>query len=274
MRPPVILVPGKLDEINQYVLQKTGCFAFLISGKGWNYSDPKTGKGAVELWSVALYTVYHDYGCRYLSFILDQANEPNTDIDELLFKSRRHKKTVERVLRTNIAHGGLDSYSLSELRRIFFARENTPIDKLSDDRWFKVAEKIRRESDDLVNAIYKWADGYNNSKINIRDVFGASDNFKKSIDSRIMFDTLDKDFYIVNRRSAKEILEDVSQKMPNEKLELWREDLSSLFLSKEIKTPEDIISQLKQYLYDVHEPIQPSSVEIGNSLGFSFSSLL
>lgn len=119
MKPPVILGPGKLNEINKYVLQKTGCFAFLIPDNSWNYSDPKTGKGAVELWSVALYVVYHDYGCRYLKFILDQDNKPNCEIDDLLFRSRRHKKTIERILRTNIAHGCLDSYGHDELKRVF-----------------------------------------------------------------------------------------------------------------------------------------------------------
>jgi len=142
MKPPVILKPGKLDDINKYVLERTGCFAFLIPDANWHYSEPKTSKGAVELWSVALYAIYHDCGCRYLDFILDSSNKPrNTAIDNLLYKSRRHKKTMERVLRTNIAHGVFDSYSYNELRRIFFQRENDPIEQLEDGKWFRVAEK-------------------------------------------------------------------------------------------------------------------------------------
>lgn len=274
MKPPVILTPGKLNEINKYVLQKTGCFAFLIPDNCWDYSNPQTGKGAVELWSVALYVVYHDYGCRYLKFILDQGNEPNYEIDDLLYRSRRHKKTIERILRTNIAHGCLDSYDPGELKRVFFARETTPIAQLPDNKWFRVAEKIRRESDDLVDAIYKWADGYHENGRNIREVFAKSADFKKSIDSRVMFDTLDNDFCRNGETRARKTLEDISRQMPNEKLAIWGEDVSSLFLNKELKTPEDIISQLKKYLYDVHMPMQPASVTIGDSLGFSLTSLL
>ena len=82
MKPPVILMPGKLDEINKYLLEKTGCFAFLVPERRWYYSEPCTGKGAVELWSIALYTIYHDYGCGYLNFILDSNNEPDYIIDK------------------------------------------------------------------------------------------------------------------------------------------------------------------------------------------------
>ena len=274
MRPPVILTPGKLNKINKYVLEKTGCFAFLVPDKSWNYSDPGTGKGAVELWSVALYTIYHDYGCGYLNFILDSANEPNDEIEDLLFRSRRHKKNIERTLRPNVAHGGLDSYTPNEIKRIYFAREDQSIDQLPDSKWFILAEKIRRESDDLVNAIYKWADGFEDSGRNIRDEFGSSNYFKKSIDARVMFDTLDNDFWRGDRRRARNILESISKRTPNEKLDLWRDEVSSSYLNKELETPKDIIYQLKQYLYDVHHPEQPSSVTIGDSLGFSLSSLL
>ncbi len=273
MKPPMILVPGKLEEINKYVLDRTGCFAFLVSDRGWNYSEPTTGKGAVELWSVALYVVYHDYGCKYLKFILDQNNKPNTDIDDLLYRSRRHKRTIERILRTNVAHGGLDSYVPGELKKIFFARENTPIDQLSDKKWFSVAERIRQESNDLVDAIYKWADGYQKSGQNIRNRFSRSDEFKKSIDSRLMFDTLDNDFCKGYERRANTIIEKDLEQAPKEKLASWGEEVSSLFLDETLRTPEDIIRHLKKLLYDIHNPMQPSSIDIGNVLGFSFSDL-
>ena len=274
MKSPIILTPGKLDEINKYVLEKTGCFAFLVSDKCWNYSEPKTGKGAVELWSVALYTVYHDYGCKYLDFILDCANEPNVEIDVMIKKSQKHKKDIEKTLRNNIAHGQLDSYCSDKLKRLYFSREDISINQLSDNKWFRVAEIIRKDSDNLVDTIIKWADGYQNSERNIRDEFGASNHFKNSIDQRIMFNTLDNDFCGNGQNRARKILEKISKEKPNETLDLWKEEVSSLFLNRQIETPEDIISQLKQFLYDVHEPMQPSSAKIGDSLGFSLSSLL
>jgi len=213
MKPPVILTPGKIEEINEYVLNKTGCFAFLVSDERWLYSEPKTGKGAFELWSVALYAVYHDYGCHYLNFILDSNNSPEITLNDLLFRSSRHKRTVERVLRTSVAHGVLDSFSFREVKRIFFPGEED-FESISDENWIKAAEKIRQESDDLVDTIIKWADGYNND-FNIRKKFGASEQFKRSIDSRVMFDTLDNDYSGRGEKRAKRILDDKSKQAVN-----------------------------------------------------------
>ncbi len=234
---------------------------------------PTTGKGAVELWSVALYAIYHDYGCRYLRFILDSNNEPSADMDELLRKSRRHINNVQRVLRTNVAHGTLDAHTPDELKRIFFPRENEALEEIPENQWFRVAEKICKESDALVDVLYKWADGYRESTT-IRNQFGSSGDFTRSIDSRIVFDTLDNDLCGRGDKRAIEILDKASDASPAEKLEVWRSDISTLFLKEEIKTPQDIIDKLKSYLFEVHQPEQRSSVTIGESLGFSLSDLL
>ncbi len=273
MRPPEILIPGKINEINTYLLEKTGCFAFLTSDNGWTYSEPTTGKGAVELWSIALYTIYHDYGCKFLQFIFDKCNKPNDSIDEMLCKSRRHITTVQRVLRSNVAHGTLDTYTPDELKRIFFAKERNTLKDMPEEQWFKVAEIIRRESNDLVETLYKWADGYQ-SDSSIKNRFGASDDFKKSIDSRIMFEMLDNDFCKNRDKRAKKILEEQSKDLPAKKIDTWRNEISYMFLKNEIKTPQEIIDKLKSFLFEVHQPVQRSSVTIGESLGFSLVDLL
>lgn len=273
MRPPEILIPGKINDINTYILEKTGCFAFLTSDNCWTYSEPKTGKGAVELWSIALYTIYHDYGCKFIRFILDECNKPNDSIDEMLWKSRRHITIVQRVLRSNVAHGTLDTYTPDELKRIFFARERKTLKDMPEEQWFRVAEIIRRESNDLVESLYKWADGFQ-SDSSIRNRFGASDDFKKSIDSRIMFETLDNDFCKNREKRAKRILEDQSKELPAAKIDTWRNEISRMFLNNEIKTPQEIIDKLKSFLFEVHQPVQRSSITIGESLGFSLSDLL
>jgi len=126
----------------------------------------------------------------------------------------------------------------------------------------------------LVNTIYKWADGYQEINSNIREIFGKSDYFKRSIDSRIMFDTLDNDYWVHGGKRAKTILEDVSKQAPNEKLNLWRNEISTLFLNEKIKSPTDIISKLRTYLFDIHNPVQQSSISIGENVGFSLTTLL
>ena len=89
-----------------------------------------------------------------------------------------------------------------------------------------------------------------------------------------MFDTLDNDLCGRGDKRAIEILDKASDASPAEKLEVWRSDISTLFLKEEIKTPQDIIDKLKSYLFEVHQPEQRSSVTIGESLGFSLSDLL
>ncbi len=274
MKAPDILLPGKMADINTYILNRTGCFAFLTPDEQWQFSEPKTGRGAVELWSIALYTIYHDYGCRYLNFILDSTNAPDASMVKLLNSSRSHVYNVQRILRNNVAHGVLDTYSVDRLKRIFFAREGKTINQMTDEKWYEVAERIRKESNALVDNLYKWADGYGINTRNIRRKFGSSDEFKQSIDSRIMFDTLDNDYCVHGGTRAKKILESSSAKLPNQKLEVWRNEVSSLFLRNELETPKDIIAKLKTYLFEVHQPQQSSSATIGETTGFDLSLLL
>ena len=273
MTPPEILTPGKLDEINNYVLAKTGCFAFLVPNDGWHYSEPKTGKGAVELWAVALYAIYHDYGCRYLKFILNINNKPNSALTNQLVRSYKHMNNIQSVIRTNVAHGTLDEYSIQRFRNVYFNSVDS-IDSITEEQWNLLAEKIKKESDELVEVLYKWADGYCDSNSNIRTIFGRSDDFKRSIDKRLMFDTLDNDF-CTSRRSlrAKKILEDNPHDSPDSAINRWKEDISNLFLRNEIHSPQDVLSQLRMYLYEIHNPISSSSASVGQRFGFSLSSL-
>lgn len=273
MKSPDILLPGKLDEINKYLLDRTGCFAFLVSDVMWQYSEPKTGKGAVELWSIALYAIYHDYGCQYLNFILDLSNKPDDSMDKMLEKSRKHIKRIQSVLRSIIAHGTLDKHSSEELKRIYLPDEEKTLDLVTDEQWEKVAERISNESNYLIRTIYKWADGYKSAEVDIRSSFGASEKFKKSIDSRVLFDTLDNDCRGIGEQRAKVILEKLSKEMPDKKITEWRDKISKLFLCNELCTPQDIIAKLKTFLYEVHRPTPSSSATIGELCGFDFSKI-
>ena len=73
---------------------------------------------------------------------------------------------------------------------------------------------------------------------------------------------------------AKKILEEQSKDLPAKKIDTWRNEISRMFLNNEIKTPQEIIDKLKSFLFEVHQPVQRSSITIGESLGFSLSDLL
>lgn len=287
MKPPKILIPDTIKKVNEHLLKKTGCFAFLISDMQWIYSEPKSGKEAFELWSVALYTIYHDYGCDYIKYILDESHSPDAYMPGDLKKCKRHVDDVVKIFRNNIAHGIFDSCSREKMQRLVFKYDKTiqvdDIDQLTDDQWLHVANRLKDDSDFLVDTLYEWADKFDKSPIPVsvskpRLKFGESPNFTVSISERVVFDSLDKDYSSSQLQSARKILDDAFQKGGGNKNSLdtlteWQNMIQRDFLDEKIKCPDDIIKILRNCLYEIHNPPSRSSVEIAAAHGFSFDGL-
>lgn len=293
MKHPQILIPGVIEEINQNLMSKTGCFAFLIPSHQWSYAEPKSGKEAFEIWSVGLYTIYHDYGCGYIRYILDESNAPIPSLKSDIKKSRMHLNTVVNVFRGNIAHGIFDSASRQRLQnqvtKSYFQQNqndkswNEFYTQLSDDDWMKAAQCLKKDSDNLVSVLHDWADGFKKSKIPInifrpREKFGKSKEFLTSISERVVFDSLDRDYMISQKtESAQKILdkavEDHDKKGSNEMLACWQKDIQKEFLDGNLHSPDDIIAKLRSFLYEVHNPPSASSTTIASKHGFSLEEL-
>ena len=285
MKPPKILCPGEISKLNEYIYEKTGCFAFLFAGGAWKYAEPKSGKAAFELWSVALYTVYHDYGCGFLSYLLDEQNLPDKGLTNDIRKSKAHVSSVCNIFRNNIAHGVMDKnsrttfqYQVSKFYLRNPSREGAWIsyfDALTDDDWTKIATKLREESDELLEVLRRWADAFKSGSVLVallrpRQNFGESAYFTSSLSQRLIFDSLDKDYVKRGDKNAREIMDIDLDKTLDE----WKEDIRTKFLKNELKKPEDIINELRNRLFLVHNSPSESILNVATQTGFSLDSLV
>ncbi len=239
---------------------------------------------AFEKWSIELYTVYHDYGCEYLSYILSGNILPFA-IKNDLKEANRHLYHVNRIFRNNFAHGILDVSSRNKMRdeiskyctkKAKGEKWDSYFQTFTDDDWRKAAERLKRDADNLLDTLYKWADVAENDRdmLNPRENFGKSCEFKNSISMRVVFDSLDKDFSDSSRHSALKILDgetdgNSSQKNSEKKLQEWQNDIQQEFLNGTIQTAEDIVLKIKNLLYVIHNPPEESSIAIANRNGFS-----
>ena len=278
MKQPKILQLGEMRKINDYLCTKCGCFAFLLPGTQWIYADPKSGKEAFEKWSIELYTIYHDYGCEYLTYILSGNGILSADLKNDLCEARRHVRSVNRIFRNNFAHGILDDNSRNNMRdeisrcctkKAKGEKWNLYFDGFTDDDWRNIANRLRQDADNLVETLYKWADmaEKGNGPLNTRDNFGNAREFSESISKRIVYDSLDREFAGKNKPSAVKILD--GQVNAELQLQKWQSDIQKEFLEGTIRTPDDIVLRLRQYLYMVHYPPKESSIDIARKSGFS-----
>lgn len=285
MKPPKILQLGEMRKINDYLCTKSGCFAFLLPDAQWIYSDPKSGKEAFEKWSIELYTVYHDYGCEYLKYILSGKGILAIDLRDDLCEARKHLHSVNRIFRNNLAHGVLDVSSRNNMRdeisryctkKSKGEKWNVYFNEFSDDDWISVANRLKQDADNLLETLRKWADvaEKESGTLSPRENFGNACEFKKSISKRIVYDSLDKEFTNKNMPSATAILDGRANMYPAKsnsewQLEKWQNDIQKEFLERKIETADDIVLKLKKYLYMVHNPPEDSSIDIARRNGFS-----
>ncbi len=287
MKPPKILQAGELKKINDHLYAKTGCFAFLVPDAQWIYPEPKSGKEAFERWSIELYTVYHDHGCGYLPYLLSGRDICPGDLRRDLSKAKRHMDSVNKIFRKNLAHGLMDVCSRDRMKKEI-SRYHIKKDKgekwdlyfqsLTDDDWKRAAEHLRADADALLETLYKWADVVEKDRdiSDPREAFGRAREFRSSISRRIVFDSLDNDLCSTGGPSALKILDGGSKKgkgsverNSEKQLQEWQDEIQKGFLSGKIKTAEDIVSELKRFLYRIHEPLKDSSIAIADRTGFS-----
>lgn len=285
---PKILVSGKMREINDYLLKKTGCFAFLLDDHlQWEYAKPQNAKEAFEIWSIALYVVYHDYGCYYLKYLLSDENVMITEIRSQVKRSRDHYYDIVNCFRGNFAHGILDGQSRHEMtalinkRYLKRSKEFKELDKFTEEDWKDVAGQLKRRADELYDTLGLWADTYDKSKfkdyLSAKECFGKSDWFRMSVCERVLFESLDKDIRKGKDENARSILDNHAgnaHKSLNDTLLEWQNIIQSEFLDDKIKTDQDILNRLKELLEEVYEPVIVSSVDVASECGYNFDDLL
>lgn len=289
MKHPKILMLGKIREVNKYLLKKTGCFAFLLDDHlQWNYAEPQNGKEAFEIWSVALYVVYHDYGCYYLKYLLSDENIMTKGIEPEMRRARKHYQDIVNCFRGNFAHGILDEQSRDKMAELINRRylkktgHFKKLDIFMEDDWRTAAGQLRKQADELYETLLLWADKYYESKfrewLSAKQQFGKSDCFKKSICERVVFESLDKDLRERNRY-AKEILDNRevgnnAHKNAADTLLEWQDIIQNDFLNDKLNTDQEIINKIKELLKEVYEPKTVSSIDIALECGYDLDNLL
>lgn len=288
MEHPKILVRGKIRAINDYLLEKTKCFAFLLDDHlQWNYAKPQNAKEAFEIWSIALYVVYHDYGCYYLKYLLSDENVMITEIRPQVKRSRDHYYDIVNCFRGNFAHGILDKQSRHKMtvlinkKYLTGSKQFKELDKFTDEDWKDAAGQLKKKADELYDTLELWADTYDRSKfkdyLSAKKCFGTSDCFRKSICERVLFESLDKDIRKGKDENARSILDNNTGnalKSLNDTLLEWQNIIQNEFLDDKIKTDQDIINRLKELLEKVYEPVIVSSVDVASECGYNFNDFL
>ncbi len=276
---PLFLQSEKVAGLNDSLIQKTGCFAFLKTDQVLFSTMPESWQDAFSVVVVGLYAVYHDFGCKYLRLILDNKLCPATMPSAV--KEIRHLDDIS-TFRANIAHGILPLTQRISCQKLFYDWNCFPpvethisynqwpdyLNALTEDDWAKIVTRITDDSNQLFHYLEQWADtwaGDSSKLIWLRKEFGEDDRFSHSIDSRICKPILDANG--VSNRRIKGYLRQNSQE-----LNQWRDQLKSYFLNGSISSPQDLYQELERIIHSFVTPIPMSSSNIASQFGFGIPS--
>lgn len=277
MKSPKLLIQSEIEVLNDKVLNDTGCFSFLLPEKMWEYSEPKTGKEAVEIWSVGLYVIYHDYGCCFIKYVLDPNNLPNQSMKDEVYHCKKHIDAIEKYGRARLAHGVFDSVTEQKFFNYLFPKQLIELDKLSEIEWNRAAERIRDDADLVFDQILQWANEHKSKKnpflqfCNPRERFATSEYFKESFDVRILLEIYDRDYAVNDGKYARSIIgkENIESVCVS-----WRQEIVSKYKNEELKGPKEILEYISKKMDELHNPPQRSSIEMAEKRGLSPLSLL
>ena len=302
MTEPRILKKGAIGQINDLLLEKTGCFAFLCEEPFWNYevnaqTDPRI---RFMVWNTALYSVYHDYGCKYLTFFLDEENVlpvgGSIDLQDVR-RAKTHIRNVTGCFRPNYAHGVLASAVRENMKQIlsdYYVRDHATLswddyyNQMQEADWEAACEKLAKDANLLYQILVDFANGgYCVNSVfaalsNIRTTFANSPQFADSIDKRLVFSFLDEDYKHYDATAGTVLTAErlLKARVPygqptdaNSLLEPWRADIVTEFVAETLKTPADILRALRRKLDDLYHPQAASSVSVAAAIGFEIPSL-
>lgn len=282
MKMPKLLEHGAIKRINTYLIEKTGCFAFWEPAHQWEYATPNSSHQEVEMWSIALYTIYCDYGSAFLKFILniDNAANPNS-LKNDISRCCKHLENVNALFRPCFAHGNVSDFvPLKIMDQVGKTYIGNDVNKgwpeyfkgLQEEEWRKWAQALQEESNHLYDTLFKWADEYEKSLIPFELVDPKkkfSKAIMKSINYKLLFNDLDRDYYGIDGKKA----EDILGKFAESHVKSVSEEIKQKYETGSVKEPSEIINMLRIELKRIHSRSEGSSVSIANSMGFSLNNL-
>ena len=244
---PFFLQKGKLESLNNQLFEKTGCFAFLCTDMVICATEPKSWQDAFSIIVPGLYSVYHDYGRKFLLILLDK-NKTGFQPDGLSVPKEfwPHIQTINKILRPNITHGILykperdaflskiSSYYLTAYYQAKGKTQGKPgqwpdyIENMDEEQWQYIVEKITDDSNTLYNHLLNWSVEWEKRPTelqNLKEQFAQDDYFKDSFDAGLC-----KPIVIACFIEANKNLRLVDNYMKSS-IEVWRNEIVKEFLN-------------------------------------------
>lgn len=274
--PPDMLQPDRLKQLNNHLVNTTGCFAFLKTDQVLFSSRPQFWQDAYTIFSIGLYAVYHDYGCKFLrNFFLNDKFRPNTQL--ILDRYRLHVDTLCWHIRPNLAHGLLHLSGRIKLQHKlakYYLQDSTQnhsdwpdyINQLTEEQWMKITQRMVKDSNDLYYFLWTWGNEWAknpNGLSELQEQFVSErDSFAFSFDDRICRPLLLS--HGVKPMAVTQYTKSNGQSAP---IDLWRQKLIQFYRSGKNR-PEDIYNELDRLIQEEVEPHKKSSVDIARQFGF------
>lgn len=265
---PNMLIPERLKKLNDHLIETTGCFAFLKTDQVLFSPAPQSWQDAFTIFSIGLYAVYHDFGCNFLRFPLDDDFCPNEMPKP--HNHRNHIDMLNREIRTNLAHGLLLSSQRTNLQiklaNYLVGNVHDPktndwpnyINQLSETHWRQITEHLIEDSNSLYSFLLKWGDTWAkhpNQLPKLRAQFASSkDYFLNSFNERIC-----RPLLLIHGVNPRDISKYISKN--SNYIRRWQTALSQAYLSG-TTPPDKLIQKLDILISQELQPTQKSSLDI------------
>lgn len=263
---PKLLHPNQINELNNNIIERTGCFAFLNTERLVVSERPTTAKDAFTVIVVGLYAVYFDCG-KALQFIISDELCPDASNPRYLKAHRSHYYSV-RDMRNNITHGMLIPSQREKFMRIIsgyylkgqnIANNNWSsfVREISPKQWHMIVEKLIVDSDKLYNLLDDWSLKWQSQKGVVKSLFR-----EKMHDEPIF----SKDYC---RRKVHAL--NMEWRKYEEQYDNWLIQLAGDFMKEKKPTPDFLCKTLDSIITENTIVAQSNSLDIAERLGYDFT---
>lgn len=273
---PRMLQPNQLKQLNEHLVDTTGCFAFLKTDQVLFSLAPQGWQDAYTVFGVGLYAVYHDYGCKFLYSIL-LSDDFCPDTLPKPSNHRLHVGTLNREIRTNLAHGLLYPSQREGLRRKLcnYYLQGHPvipgtwpdyINQLTERDWIQITQRLVKDSDNLYDFLWSWGDEWAKNPDNLptlqEQFVTYRDCFANSFDDRVCRPLLYN--YGVRPLDIFQYTKSNGQTAP---IDQWRRQLIESYRNGK-RHPEELCHELERLIGREFEQPGQSSIDIAAEFGF------
>ncbi len=272
---PCMLQPNKLRDLNKYLVDTTGCFAFLKTEQVLFSSAPQSWQDAFTIFSVGLYAVYHDFGCQFLRLLLSDELCPSTLASPE--RHRLHVDTLNRIIRVNLAHGLLYSSQRTELQdklANYYLRGSSYthnpaewpdyVNSLTEQQWMGITQRLATDSDNLYCFLRSWGEEWakdSDRLPKLQDQFVTHRGyFAKSFDDRVCRPLL------LSCGIKSSDVTRYTKSNGSSPIDRWRQQLVQFYRNGK-HHPDEIFRKLDQLIRQELKPIQKSSIDIAAQFG-------